>query len=372
MNRPFYAFFLLTLLSCLTWGCSQISVPTPEGVRSKADVFRAKWIKNHDPVYNTGNLPVGLAAPLVHAGAVYVGHDETGMKAYSLKSGRLLWHGKEAQRYHAAPVAYEDQVIYGTVEGRVVSRQATTGEIKYEIDLGSSVESQGVVSNGRLLLHLRNHQLFCLDVETGKILWAYKRAVPYLTTLQRASKPLVHDNKVFIGFADGYAAAFSLEDGLLLWERKLSSGTKFVDVDTNPLLVDGQLYMGPYTSTYSILDPNTGNLLHRLNHTLSRAAVPYKGNLILGTQDGKVVVVNKQLREIQQTELEGAVTSLKLWKEYLVAGTTTGKVFALDPQSLEVQEVFELGHAHSSVLAPFAVSGESLVLMSSRNRIYAF
>lgn len=369
MNKPVYALLTLAFVS---WGCSQIEVPTPQGVRSEPKVFQAKWIKNHDPAYNTGNLPVGLAAPLIHAGTVYVGHDESGMKAYSLKTGRMLWHAKESQRYHAAPVAYDDQVIYGTVEGRVISRQAITGKIKYEIDLGSSVESQGVVANGRLLFHLRNHQLFCLDVETGKILWAYKRAVPYLTTLQRVSKPLVQDNKVFVGFADGYAAAFSLEDGLLLWERKLSTGTKFVDVDTNPLLVDGQLYMGPYTSTYSILDPGTGNLLHRLKHTLSRAAVPFGENLILGTQEGKVVMVNRQLREMKEVELEGSVTSLKFWKDYLVAGTTTGKVYALDPESLKVQDVFELGHAHSSVLAPLAVSGENLILMSSRNRIYAF
>jgi outer membrane protein assembly factor BamB len=370
MNKVVYS--LWVLFASLTLSCSQISVPTPKGVKPQENIFQAKWIKNHDPIYNTGNLPVGLGAPLIHAGVVYVGHDDAGLKAYSLRTGRLLWHGKEKQRYHAGPVAYDDQVIYGTVEGRVVSRHSTTGEIKYEIDLGSSVESQGVVSNGRLLFHLRNHQLFCLDVETGKILWAYKRAVPYLTTLQRASRPLVHENKVFVGFADGYAAAFSLEDGLLLWEQRLSSGTKFVDVDTDPLIIDGQLYMGPYTSTYSILDPKTGNVLHKLNHTLSRAAVPFDEKLILGTQEGKVVTINRQLRELQSTQLDGAVTSLKLWKKYLVAGTTSGKVYALDPQSLEIQEVFELGHAHSSILAPFQVSDETLVIMSSRNRIYAF
>lgn len=354
-------------------GCSHIEkLPSPQGLKSSSRIFQPKWIKNHDPDYNTGNLPVGLAAPLAHAGMVYLGHDELGMKAYSLKSGRLIWHAEEKQRYHAAPVAYEDQIIYGTVEGRVVSRHSMTGEVEYEIDLGSSIESQGVVSGGRLLFHLRNHQLFCLDVETGKILWAYKRAVPYLTTLQRVSRPLVYDKKVFLGFADGYAAAFSLEDGLLLWERRLATGTKFVDVDTDPIIVDGQLYMGPYTNTYSILDPKTGNILHRLNRTLSRAALPAGDNLILGTQEGRVIAVNRQLRELKEVQVDGAVTSLKFWKDYLVAATTEGKVYALNPKSFEIQEVFELGHAHSAVFAPLEVSGESLVLMSSRNRVYVF
>lgn len=353
-------------------GCSSIDFPSPKGEKNQTQIFTPKWIKNHDPSYNTGNLPVGLGAPLIHAGMVFAGHDEQGMKAYSLKTGRTIWHGRENQRYHSAPVAYDDQVIYGTVEGRVISRHSNTGELKYEIDLGASVESQGVVSNGRLIFQLRNHQLFCLDVETGKILWAYKRAVPYLTTIQRASRPLVHEGKVFVGFADGYAAAFSLEDGLLLWEQKLSTGTKFVDVDTDPLILDGQLYMGPYTSTYSILDPKTGNLLHRLNHTLSRAALPAGENLILGTQEGKVVVVNQQLRELRERQLSGAVTSLKFWKEHLIVGTTQGRVYALNPETLEVRETFELGHAHSAVFASMQVAGESLVVMSSRNRLYAF
>lgn len=344
----------------------------PEGVRPEKKLFQARWNKNHDPNYNSGNLPIGLAAPLIHQNTVFIGKDGEGMMAYALDSGRELWHAQEDARYHSEPTPFQDQIIYGTVEGRVISRQALTGEISFEIDLGASVESRPIVADGRLLVHLRNHQLFCLDASTGKILWAYRRAVPFLTTLQRVSAPLVHEGKVFIGFADGFAAAFSLEDGLLLWERRLSTGAKFVDVDTDPLIFENQLYMGSYSGNYSILDSSSGQLIHQIPHTLSRAAMVLGDRLVLGSVDGKVLLLNRQLRELQSLSFEGSVTSLNLWRGHLVVSTTKGELHAIDLQDFSVKETFHFGHSHSAVFGQVQVQGDRLVVFSSRNRLYTF
>src|SRR5690606_9929908 len=117
------------------------------------------------------------------------------------------------------------------VEGRVFARHYLTGQLKYAVDLGASVETEGAVYKGRILFQLRNHQIFALDALTGKILWGHKRSVPFMTTLQRASTPAFVDNKVIVGMADGVVVALSLDDGSLLWERKIGTAAKFVDVD---------------------------------------------------------------------------------------------------------------------------------------------
>jgi outer membrane protein assembly factor BamB len=375
--------FFAALLIFLISGCSRLPLSVgeriervtglrPEKVRPEEKLFRAKWTKNHDPVYRSGNLPIGLAAPMIHQGVVYIGRDQAGMSAYALESGRPIWQADEVMNFHSAPTPFQDQVIYGTVEGRVISRHALTGELNYEIDLGASVESKPVLADGRLLVHLRNHQLFCLDASTGKILWAYRRAVPFLTTLQRVSAPLVHEGKVFIGFADGFAAAFSLEDGLLLWERRLSTGAKFVDVDTDPLLFENQLYMGSYSGNYSILGPQTGELIHQIPHTVSQAAMVLGDRLVVGTVDGKVIILNRQLRELQSLEVKGSVTSLNLWRGHLIVATTRGQLHAIDLKDFTLKESFHFGHSHSAVFGEVQVQGERLVVLSSRNRLYTF
>lgn len=364
-------------------GCSRISLSMsekfekltglrPEGQKSQEKLFSVRWNKNHDPSYSSGNLPVGLAAPLVHQNSVYIGKDEDGMMAYALDTGRKLWHAKEPASYHSSATAFQDQIIYGTVQGRVISRHALTGELNFEIDLGASIESRPVVADGRLFIHLRNHQLFCLDASTGKILWAYRRAVPFLTTLQRVSSPLVHEGKVFIGFADGFAAAFSIEDGLLLWERRLSNGAKFIDVDTDPLIFENQLYMGSYSGNYSILDPSSGQLIHQIPHTVARAAMILGNRLVVGTVEGKVILLNRQLRELQSLTFDGSITSMEVWRGNLIVSTTKGEIHAIDLQDFKILESFDFGHSHSAIFGQMRVYGERLVVFSSRNRLYTF
>ncbi|MGZ3692399.1 MAG: hypothetical protein ACXVAX_12905, partial [Pseudobdellovibrio sp.] len=106
------------------------------------------WIKAMDPAYESGNLPIALQSPLIHEGIVYVGHNSGTMEAFELENGKSVWSEYDGSTYHAAPVSYKDQIIYGTVQGRVISRHYTTGKIKYSVDLGASVETRGVVHQG--------------------------------------------------------------------------------------------------------------------------------------------------------------------------------------------------------------------------------
>src|SRR5512135_948219 len=95
------------------------------------------WIKDMDPSYESGNLPIGLQSPLIHEGIVYVGNNSGFMQAFELENGKPVWSEFDGSTYNAAPVAYKDQIVYGTVQGRVISRQYTTGKIKYSVDLGA-------------------------------------------------------------------------------------------------------------------------------------------------------------------------------------------------------------------------------------------
>lgn len=195
------------LLSFLLGSCSALKSYYPKAEVPNKPMFNPSWVKNLDPMYDSGNLPIALQSPLIHEGIVYVGSNAGFMQAYELENGKMVWSEKDDSTYHSSPVVYKDQVVYGTVQGRVISRHYTTGKIKYSVDLGASVETKGVIYKGRILFQLRNHQVFCLDVETGKILWGYKRSVSFVTTLQRSSTPVVYKDKVLVGFADGSFAA---------------------------------------------------------------------------------------------------------------------------------------------------------------------
>lgn len=360
------------LLLCLLFlGCSHL-----EPVREAQRNFQVLWNHNNDPEYKTGNLPVALNAPAIFQGVVFLGHNGGGMQAFDIRNGRLLWHAKDENEYgqfHDQPVFYQEMVLYGTVRGRFFARDYLTGDLKYTIDLGDSPEAPGQVFDGRLLLHLRNHKIVCLDVLTGKMLWSYQRSVPYVTTLQKASKPIIFGRKVIVGMADGFIIALNLDDGVLAWEQKISFGNKFVDVDTGPVLIGDKLMSGPLNGQLALLNPNTGALVKRFDFAGTRSPVLYEKNFILGTPEGHLIKLDQFFNVIQDEKIiDGAITSLKVWQSKLVVGTTTPELFLVGLGDLKVQEKFNFGHSHSSVLGEMDTQEDYLAVLSSRNRLYIF
>lgn len=373
MNKIFGLLFSILLIS----GCSHLLPYKPSGERVKASIFTPVWIKDLDPAYDSGNLPIALQSPLIHEGIVYVGNNSGSMQAYELENGKPVWSEVDGSTYHAAPISYKDQIIYGTVQGRIISRHYTTGKIKYSVDLGASVETKGVIHQGRIFFHLRNHQVFCLDVETGKILWGYKRSVSYLTTLQRASVPLIYKDRVLVGLADGTLVALSIDEGVLLFESKLSNATKFVDVDNAAFVLNDRVYLGAVGGVLSLIDPNTGKILRKADFIASRAPyiIPTESGeqLLFGTPNGELILTDKNLNILNQVKIsQGVITSIVPFKQGLAVSTTTGEILFVENRTFKVIDKFLLGHAYSAVFGDMESKENYLSVLSSRNRLFTF
>ncbi len=367
----------LLIVSLLFSACSSFRPYMPKGETPVAHKFNPVWIKQMDPKYESGNLPIALQSPLIHEGIVYIGHNSGSMEAFELENGKPVWSEFDGSTYHSAPVAFKDQIVYGTVQGRVISRHYTTGKIKYSVDLGASVETKGVIYQGRIFFQLRNHQVFCLDVETGKILWGYKRSISYLTTLQRSSTPVIYKDKVLIGLADGALIALSIDEGVLLYESKLSTASKFVDVDNAAFVLNDKVYVGAVGGPLSLIDPNTGKILRRGEFIASRA--PYmdpnlKGEqLLFGTPSGELILTDKNLNILNKNKIStGVITSIVSFKQGYAVSTTAGEILFVDGKTLAVLETFNLGHAYSAVFGDLEIGEGYLSVLSSRNRLFTF
>lgn len=370
-NNIVLAFMLVLALAISS--CSSLKEYIPKKVVETKPKLQASWIKDLDPKYDSGNLPIALQSPLINEGIVYAGHNSGYMQAYELDNGRLVWSEFDGSTYHAGAVAYKDQIVYGTVQGRVISRHGILGTIKYSVDLGASIETRGVVYNGRIFFQLRNHQIFCLDVETGKIIWGYKRSVPYLTTIQRTAQPIIYKDKVLVGFADGTFAGLSIDEGVLLYESKLSTASKFVDVDNPAFIYDDRVYISPVGSNLSLLDPNTGKVLRTSDFSVSRAPLVRENQLIFGTPNGEIILTDKNLNILNTVKVsEGLITGIVPYKTFYAVSTTIGEIKLVDQKTLKVIETFKLGHAYSAVFGEMQTTGDYLAVLSSRNRLFLF
>ena len=345
-----------------------------EGPRREEKRFSQAWSKNLDPPHSTGNLPIALNGPTIYEGIVYIGDAQGYMRAYDLTNGRPLWREKDRGGHHARPTVTGDGLLYGDVDGRVYNRHRLTGKLLYAVDLGASVESEALIYRGRAFFHTRNHQIFALDAVSGKILWSYKRSVPMTTTLQRVSRPTVHGEKLFVGFADGSICAFSLEEGILLWERFIGQGEKFVDVDMRPVFFQNHLYIGPLSGHLRVLNPETGQVIREINDITARAPSVIDGQLFYLNREGEIVVLDSEEREVQRVKMaEGdTLAHLAIWRDGFVVSSLRGNLYFLHKETLRPLETLSLGHTHSAIFGPLAVEGDYLALLSSRGRLYIY
>lgn len=364
---------LLFVVSILS-SCAGVKNYLPESIKKERSFFNASWSKNFDPVADSGNLPIALQSPAIDDGIVYIGDNNGFMGAYELENGREIWRVYDGSTYHSAPIVYKDKVIYGTAQGRVIARKAKNGEeVLYNVDLGSPIETAGTVDNGKIFFQLRNHQVFCLDVETGKVLWGFKKSVSYLTTLQRSSRPIVFNNRVYVGFADGTISAINIDEGILLFETKLSTASKFLDIDAVPFVFDNKIYVSPASSNVVIIDPNTGKILRRAEFSSLREPIVLNGNLVFGTTQGEVLVTDKDLNIINKMKISSAsITNLVLFKNKIMAGTLKGEVIALNNSNLSLVDRFEFGHSYSAIFSDMVAKEDHLLVISSRNRLFSF
>lgn len=364
----------ITLVLCFFVGCAQLKKVEKQLNRndSKLKKLSLAWIKNLDPSHSSGNLPVGGSSPFIADDIVYIGSLSGSMHAYDLNSGRVVWTADEKQPINAMANIFEGNVIYGSQNGRFFSRDKLSGELNYALDLGSPIESQPIIRSGRAIIHLRNHTIVTLDAATGKVFWRYRRSIPFTTTLQRVSKVLPVKNHLVVGFADGYVAAISLEEGSILWEQKISTGVKFVDVDASPILYNGKIVVGSASGPVRFLNPRSGAIETTIEFSLSHTPLQEKSHLIMGSTFGDIYRVNRFGKIMKRKSIsKDAISSIKPYGIGFMIATMGSDIFYVN-KDFDVLDTFKLGNKQSAVFGEIVGEGDSLALYSSRNRLYVF
>ncbi len=335
--------------------------------------FYVAWNKNLDPLYNSGNLPIGTGSPFIYEDHLYIGDLSGNMHAYDLETGVTAWEFEESEAINTMATNFKDNIIYGTMSGRMFSRHYLTGKLNYAIDLGAPIESEPVVYNGRLYIHLRNHKIVSLDAQTGKIIWGYKRSVPFTTTLNRASKVLPFGSKLIVGFADGNVVALSIAEGVVLWEQKISEGLKFVDVDAPVMYFNKELVAGSANGTLKFLNPKNGIINKSVNIKVGHTPLVVGDELIVGSVYGTLYRVSKHGKILQKKDLsKNGISSVVKWKNGFAVATMGQELHYIDSMDFGVNATFKLGYDQSAVFGFLQENKDYLATYSARNRLYVF
>jgi outer membrane protein assembly factor BamB len=303
---------------------------------------------------------------------VFIASEEGVLYALRERDGETLWQtrlsgGSDAQ------ALYDDQsglVFVGADDGTMHAVDASTGTVKWRYRAKGALETQPTLHKGTLYFTTSEGRLYALEAETGKWRWQYERESPENFTIHGFAGVLVVGDRVYSGFADGYAVSLQAKDGSVVWARSLAQASEqFVDVDTTPTLSSGMLFAASYSGGLYALNPKDGAVKWRYEVEGAAGIAVAGGRVYFTAAKTGLHVLDKAGRLVWRQSLAAAgdLSPPSLVGSFLVLSGSDAGVFVVDRNAGELAALFNPGEGVSAM--PLFDRG-ALYVLSNRGYFY--
>jgi outer membrane protein assembly factor BamB len=304
--------------------------------------------------------------------------------------GQLLWRNEEVVGSFT-PAIGSGKVLVGGKDGFLYSLNITNGEVKWKTQITehpgiSGITSPPTIVRGKVYIGAFNFSggpgaLFCLDEETGNVIWEN-------TTYSSVyfSSPAFSEDRVYIGTMGSY------DSSTLEWNEPY--GMYCYDANNGDLLwnymVDGSVGSSPTISYGSVLFTSKDGHLYRLNGTtgnmiwkknigssVSSPAVTYN-SIYVGSgdmgSDGKFYRLDMSGNIVWQFTPNGAVQSSPAVDEehvYFATNVRNGSVYCLNLGTGNLVWQYQ-PWPESYIISSPAIVNWQLYIASDNGRLYCF
>jgi outer membrane protein assembly factor BamB len=245
--------------------------------------------------------------PVISGDVIYAASADGELRAFDRSRGKALWKASLDTPLSGGVGVYGDALLLGTSEGAVLRTDANSGEIIWSTQLRGEVLSppQG---NGRVVIaQTYDGKLQGLDFDSGELLWTYDSNVPVLT-VRGTSVPLVSNDRVYAGFANGRVVAFEAQTGSILWEERvaISQGRseieRIVDVDGTMELLGKELYAASYQGRVVAIDVSAGRKVWQQDVSSFSGVSQGFGNVYVADEDGTLTAYLRNGQGVRWTQ----------------------------------------------------------------------
>jgi outer membrane protein assembly factor BamB len=262
---------LVTLLS----GCSTISKwsssllggtdnsEPPTELTEIEDPVRLRTLWSRDVGVGVDKQFVNLI-PAVDDGRLFVADRDGRVAAMDALTGKELWEVETGAQISSGPGVGNDVLLLGTSDAEVIALSAEDGSQLWKAEVSSEVLAVPQVDIDKVIVQSADGNIVGLTLDGGEQLWIHDRSVPVLT-LRGTSTPAVDQGLVVAGFANGKLVGLSAEKGFPVWEVSVavpqgrSEIDRLVDIDGDPVIVGGVVYVATYQGNIAVIEASTGN-----------------------------------------------------------------------------------------------------------------
>ncbi len=401
---PTLLIFTLALIVVITFPVS--ASVGPIGINLTIDAPWPMWRSNpaHTGVAN-GSGPRNLAvkwkynasapldsSPTVVGNRVYIGSRDHNLYCVDAQTGSLIWKYLTGWKIRSTPAVVNEKVYSGADDGNIYCLDAVTGQLLWKTPTEgglimtvlqpiAQIRSSPAVVDDRVYVGHLDRYVYCLDANTGTILWKYK------AWDRVASSPAIVEGKVYVGACDGSVYCLSTTNGKRLWSYDTTKDNPHpspsrTEVNASPCVVNGVLFVYGNSGFWHALDATTGAVKWRYLINSYRGVTGASSSMPHGSvacADGKVYFVDlsyaacadadsgKILWEKSLGFLSYSSPAYAIGKIYIGGDSTLIHVF--DSKTGEKLSAYEIG---SNIRSSCSIAHGNLYVGSSDWNLYCF
>jgi outer membrane protein assembly factor BamB len=211
VKKIFRLFFLFLVSLPLLASDSRIAIDPSAPVRSRFNLSESGGVA-------VGN---GFAVAVTSRGWVEKSGDQ----------GKMQWRVKSSCLPDTGPVFDSEKVYYACLDGSLVALDLANGKQVWKFSFKDSVASPPEILDKFVVIQTGIGKVFALDKNTGALQWLARQPGARGLSMRDAGSPLTVGKTIYLGMSDGIMAALALEDGNLLWKRKIFAQPITSDID---------------------------------------------------------------------------------------------------------------------------------------------
>jgi outer membrane protein assembly factor BamB len=313
---------------------------------------------------------------------IFVGSTAGTLYALRANGGRIWgYDARGAIESRPALDPRADQVYVGTEQGVMHALVASSGEVRWREVTGGPIRQPPILLEDAVYVVSDTDVVTAHARRDGEVLWTYRREAPEGYSISGHAGLAVVGDKLITGMTDGTVVALDAADGTVVWERDTSVDVdapdggrpQFVDVDTTPIVADGELYIASFAGGLYALDPESGTVAWH-DQTLTGVvgvAVTRDALIVSSADEGVMALSRDETREkIWNHRVErGAASAPVVAGRSVLVSVSDGPFLALSLRTGEETSRFEAGYGFSAL--PSVHAGVGFV-MANGGSLHAF